>query len=130
MPAAKSIRVSAGERAVVQRRRFSSMPTDYEITVEPAVPGETLAGTLEVSASAWIFPEPVKIVPLQGRHRLSAGMFNTFYSIAVHPGVEVIVTRTNGRLSGDTPLFRIGYLIALLLLIGLAGAVAVYLHAG
>jgi hypothetical protein len=82
----------AGERTLLYRIRQGSIPIDFDFTVTPVHPHQALGGALEVSASAWIFTSTPQRFPLQARHQLRRGFWNTFFSIEIIPAVDVHVT--------------------------------------
>ena len=93
------------------------MVTDYHFTVEPAAPGTAVAGTLEVVASQWIFPGTPKRLPLEPRHTVTAGMFNTFFEMAVIPDVDVTVRFTGADFADKPKAFSRTFFIIVALLI-------------
>lgn len=120
------VHAPANRRTVVRTRRHSSMVTDYHFTVVPASPDGVLAGTLEITASQWIFPGTPRRLPLQARHQVTAGMFHTFFELAVIPEIDVIFTFTDATFSGNPRPFSKGFAVALLLLFVLIAAVALW----
>lgn len=88
----KEIQIAAGHKTRIIRRQFSSLATTYTFEVVPANPNDGLVGTLEVKGSDWIFPKAAKRVPLQPNNRVTAGVWDTFFSVYVIPEVDVVVT--------------------------------------
>ena len=121
------ISAPAGQRTVIRTRNHSSMVTDYHFTVTPANPAEEIHGTLEIIASQWIFPGTPKTQPLQSRHSVTAGMFNTFFKIAVIPQTNVIIHFTDAEFTGKPKslVLPIILIAAALIIIGAAAAMFV-----
>ncbi len=86
----KEIQIAAGCKTRIIRRQFSSLATTYTFEAVP-VSGD-LAGTVEIKGSDWIFPKSAKRVPLQPSNRVTAGVWDTFFSVYVIPEVDVVVT--------------------------------------
>ncbi len=107
----KAIQIAAGCKTRIIRRQFSSLATTYMFDVVPASPNDNLAGTMEIKGSDWIFPKPVKRVPLQPSNRVTAGVWDTFFSVYVIPEVDVVVTLPSKSL-GSLP-----WLLGLLLVV-------------
>lgn len=74
------IKLPAGERTLVFRRISGSIPMDYQFQVSTEN-GETVSGTLEVQGSQWIFPKPVEKTALKSDNAVSAGSWDTFFSV-------------------------------------------------
>ncbi len=74
------IKLPAGKRTLVFRRVSSSIPMDYRFRVFTEN-GEAVSGTLEVQGSQWIFPKPVQKTALKSDNTVSAGYWDTFFSV-------------------------------------------------
>jgi hypothetical protein len=106
------IHASRGQRIRVVRRSFSSVPLDYRFSARPAVPGEPLAGIVEVRKSRWIFPGPRTSHPLPVTNVVSAGFWNTFVSVDAVPDVDAVITLEQQRALNLRPLLFVALLIA------------------
>ncbi|TLD68760.1 hypothetical protein FEM03_20720 [Phragmitibacter flavus] len=108
----------AGQRTEIYKIRQGSIPMHFDFTVEPVEDGAKLSGVLEVTSSAWIIPQAPQRLPLQARHQVKRGMFNTFFTLAVIPDVEVRVAPVRddeGGGSGKIFVLVLGLLIGLIL---------------
>jgi hypothetical protein len=79
----------AGQRTELYRIRQGSIPIDFDFTVTPLQAQQSLAGYLEVSSSTWIFPGTPQRMVLQPRHQVRRGFWNTFFTLAIVPDVDV-----------------------------------------
>lgn len=108
------IHASRGQRVKVVRRSFSSVPMDYRFSAQAAVPGERLAGVVELRKSRWILPGPRTEQPLQASNVVSAGFWNTFVSVDVVPDVDAVITFERRRVRNLRPLLFVALLIVAL----------------
>jgi len=108
--------VAAGERSLVVRRRFSSVPLVFDIDVA-AVDGTPPTGTLERSGSRWIFGRTKALVPLGARNRVVKGFWDTFFDVYVTPDRAVTVTMARKRTAHR---LTIGLIAAVVLIAALA----------
>ena len=114
------IRASRGQRVKVVRRSFSSLPMDYRFSARASVPGERLAGVVEIRKSRWIVPGPRTAHPLRAANVVSAGFWNTFVSVDVVPDVDAVITIEGRRARNLRAL-----LVAALLIAALAASLVV-----
>ena len=96
----KSIRVAAGCKTRIIRRQFSSLVTTYTFDVIPTIPDSDLVGIVEVQGSDWIFPKSPQRMPLQSRNRVTAGMWDTFFSVYVISDVDVVISLPSRAIGG------------------------------
>ncbi len=97
----------AGQRTVLYQIRQGSIPVDLDFTVQPAHAGQELKGILEITASSWIIPGTPRRIPLQARHQVTRGFFNTFFTLAIIPEVDVRVTPAPRASTRSSPAFRV-----------------------
>ena len=88
----KPIHIPKGERKRILWKVSNSLQQSFAFTAEPANRGDTLAGTIEVSGSSWIFTKPSTYQPLEAENTVSKGMWDTFFSVYVEPECDVEVT--------------------------------------
>ncbi len=88
----RQITIPAGQRTLVYRRRFSSIPQQIEFT--SSSPG----GTVERVGSRWILGRTHESLPLAERNSVRKGYWDTFFEIFVTPEREVTVTVPRARL--------------------------------
>jgi hypothetical protein len=108
--------VAAGERSLIVRRRFSSIPLVFNIDIA-SVDGTPPTGTVERVGSRWIFGRTRMLVPLGARNRVEKGFWDTFFDVYVIPDRPVQVTMGRTRTSNR---FNLGVLAAIVLVIALA----------
>lgn len=107
----------AGQRTILYRIRQGSIPMEFDFTVAPLREGEELRGELEVTASSWIVPGEPRRMPLQSRHQVKRGFFNTFFTLAIIPEVDVMVTPVNKGFGGNSAfLIVISVLVAIVII--------------
>jgi len=92
-----TIRLRAGEKATILSRRFSSLPMAYHFHAT-ALDGTSPDGEAEIQGSHWIFRKHPSIQPLQEDNAVSAGFWDSFFSVAVIAHADVEVTYPNRRL--------------------------------
>lgn len=112
----KHIQVAAGCKTRIIQRRFSSLATTYTFDAVPLIQGGDLVGIVEVQGSAWIFPKDPKSIPLQSHNRVTAGIWDTFFSVYVIPEADVVIS---------LPSRSIGGLMWIIGLVGIASVVIV-----
>ena len=88
----KEIQIAAGSRTRIVRRQFSSLETAYSFDAVPTIQGDRLAGMVEIAGSNWIFPKQIQRVPLQPSNSVTAGAWDTFFSVYVTPEVDVVIS--------------------------------------
>lgn len=88
----REISIAAGCKRRIIRRRFSSLATTYQFNAASTAPDRPLAGTVEIKGSTWIFPKPAQRVPLQASHTVTAGVWDTFFSVDVIPEVDAVIS--------------------------------------
>lgn len=106
----KTVTVPAGTRQRVLQRNFSSIPTDFQFEVAPTQAGQPVSGKVEVKGSRWIFPKPVATQPLQAQNTVSAGYWDTFYSVWITPDTDVIV-QVQGRSKSLMLILILGFVV-------------------
>ena len=106
--------IPGGHRRIILKRRFSSVPLDYHFSIKPAHPGESVSGVVEVKGSRWFFPKTVKIIPLREDLMVSAGYWDTFFTVAVIPDHDVVVTQERQGGSRFLRVVAIAVIVALL----------------
>lgn len=89
----REIAIPAGQRTLVYRRRFSSIPQEIEFTSSSA------GGTVERVGSRWILGRTRSEQPLAAVNRVRKGYWDTFFEVFVTPTqhVEVLVQRPRMR---------------------------------
>ena len=107
----RQIEAKAGQRVVVIRRAFSSVPMQYRFEARAARPGQAISGTVEVRKSRWILPGAPSTQPLQATNVVSAGFWNTFMSVDVIPAVESVITTDGTNLRHGTVILVIAVMI-------------------
>lgn len=110
----KILNAPAGERTLLYQIRQGSLPLSFDFSVAPVNAEESLSGVLEVTASSWIVPQAPQRLPLQARHQVERGMFNTFFTLAIIPDVTVEVTMHHGHFSAPSNPRRLFFLFGLL----------------
>jgi hypothetical protein len=88
----REITIDPGQRALVFRRRFSSLPQTIQFNATPA------GGIVERIGSRWILGRTRSVMPLQVHHELRKGYWDTFFEIYVTPDQAVRVTVARPRL--------------------------------
>jgi len=116
------IHAPAGQRTVLKKIRQGSIPMEFDYAIEPATPGTPLEGLMEVTASQWILPQAPKQFPLETRHRIKRGMWNTFFTITIIPDVDVVVTQPEDSSGGGKPSMFLWLILAIAVLIVVAAA--------
>lgn len=96
----QEIQIAAGCKTRIIRRQFSSLVTTYAFDVTPVIQHSHLAGIVEIKGSNWIFPKPVQRVPLQPSNVVTAGVWDTFFSVYVFPEVDVVISLPSKSLGG------------------------------
>lgn len=81
----KRISCPAGVWTTIVATSFAQMPKSWTVKFEGAVAGE-----YEEKKSSWIFPGTPVRKPLAPKITLERGYWNTFYSVRVCPGAEVV----------------------------------------
>jgi hypothetical protein len=84
--------IDAGRRVRVARRRFNSVPSEFEFTVDPVRLGDRVSGTVERVGSRWILGRTVDRFPLEPVVRIHKGFWDTLFDVYVTPDVDVNVT--------------------------------------
>ncbi|MEL6131341.1 MAG: hypothetical protein AAFR24_15575 [Cyanobacteria bacterium J06627_3] len=105
----QEIQIAAGCKTRIIRRQFSSLVTTYTFDVAPVIQNNHLAGTVEIKGSNWIFPKPVQRMPLQPSNVVTAGFWDTFFSVYVFPEVDVVISLPSKSFGG--PLWVIGFIV-------------------
>lgn len=118
----KPIHAPAGQRTILKKIRQGSIPMEFDFTIEPASPGTPLKGLMEVAASHWILPQTPTQFPLESRHRIKRGMWNTFFTITIIPDVDVVVTRPEDPSSEGKPSMFLWVILAIAVLLVIAAA--------
>ena len=85
------IKIAAGCKTRIIRRLFSSLETTYSFDAVPVIQDGYLAGTLEIQGSTWIFPKPVQRVQLRSNNTVTAGVWDTLFSVYVIPEVDIVI---------------------------------------
>lgn len=88
----RQITIPAGQRTLIYRRRFSSIPQQVEFTATAA------GGTVERVGSRWILGRTHDSVPLVEHNSVRKGYWDTFFEIFVTPDREVTVTVPRARM--------------------------------
>lgn len=88
----RQITIPAGQRKLVYRRRFSSLPQEIEFTSTSA------GGTVERVGSRWILGRTRSEQPLAAANRVQKGYWDTFFEVFVTPAQPVVVTVLRPRL--------------------------------
>lgn len=114
----RQITIPGGQRTLIYRRRFSSIPQDVTFTTT----GASVTGTVERVGSRWILGRTHESVPLAARTTVRKGYWDTFFEIFVTPDREVTVMVAGARMA--RPLL-IGGLALAVVAIAIAIAIAV-----
>lgn len=117
----QKLQIAAGCKRQIVRRQFSSLVTTYTFDAAPILPNSYLTGTVEIKGSNWIFPKSIERVPLQPSNTVTAGVWDTFFSIYVIPEIDVVISLPSKSFGGllwliGLVVFVVGVAIALLLL--------------
>ena len=96
----KRIQVPAGCKTRIIRRRFSSLMMTYIFDAAPTIQDDDLMGTVEVRGADWIFPKSPQRMPLQSRNTVTAGIWDTFFSVYVIPDVDVVISLPSRAVKG------------------------------
>ncbi len=113
-----TVSIRAGERTRIIRKLSNSLATEYELSVQPVNPGESVSGEIEVSGSSWLFPKTPERMPLQAENIVRKGTWDTLYSVYVRPESDVIVSVTGGSVKS-----RFLYLIIAIVIVAVVAAV-------
>ena len=101
----RQITIPSGQRTLVYRRRFSSIPQEIEFTSSSA------GGTVERVGSRWIFGRTRSEQPLAAANRVRKGYWDTFFEVFVTPLQPVVVTMQRPRMR------RVWLILALVVLV-------------
>jgi hypothetical protein len=117
----RGITAPAGERTLVFRRRFSSLPLEVEFESATEAGGPP-SGTVERVGSRWILGRTTSTIPLSSINRLRKGFWDTFFDIYVIPAepVTLMVTRPalrNRLLLGGLALLVVAVAAAIVFLL-------------
>jgi|GEM_PF-2046194 len=112
----------AGARTVIYQIRQGSIPVELNFLVQPLDDNEELHGELEITASSWIIPGTPERMPLQSRHQVRRGMWNTFFTLAVIPQVDVKISPSPRESSGKLMPFFVITLLIVTFIIVITGA--------
>ena len=96
----REIQIAAGCKTRIIRRQFSSLVTTYTFDVAPVIQTNHLVGTVEIKGSNWIFPKPVQRMPLQPSNLVTAGFWDTLFSVYVFPEVDVVISLPSKSFGG------------------------------
>ncbi|MEO0987330.1 MAG: hypothetical protein AAFY20_17520 [Cyanobacteria bacterium J06639_14] len=105
----REIQIAAGYKTRIIRRQFSSLATSYTFNVVPATQNSHLVGTVEIKGSNWIFPKSIQRVPLKPINTVTAGVWDTFFSVYVIPEVDVVISLPSKSFGGR--LWLIGLVV-------------------
>ena len=86
---ARTIDCPAGQWTTIFNHFFVQLPYDWTITFR-TVDGSPVAGEVSERRSAWVFPQPPLIMPLQPQMHFQRGWWNTFYAVRVNPTRDLI----------------------------------------
>jgi hypothetical protein len=101
---------AAGERTLIVRRRFSSIPLVFDINVTSAE-GGLPTGSLEKVGSRWIFGRTRELIPLAARHRIAKGFWDTLFDVYLIPDRAVAVTVARKRTAHRLNLGRLAAIV-------------------
>lgn len=90
----RQITIPAGQRTVVYRRRFSSIPQEVSFSAS----GSSVTGTVERVGSRWILGRTNESFPLGTHNTVRKGYWDTFFEVFVTPDREVTVTVPRARM--------------------------------
>lgn len=110
----KELRIAAGCRTRIIQRQFSSLAMTYTFGAAPVSHDDDLAGIIEIKGSQWIFPKPIKRVPLQLSNTVKAGGWDTFFLVYVTPEIDICISlpsKSSGR-----GLWLVGAVVAVVLI--------------
>ncbi|MEM7770496.1 MAG: hypothetical protein AAF327_08300 [Cyanobacteria bacterium P01_A01_bin.37] len=96
----KEIQIAAGCKTRIIQRQFSSLAMTYTFDAVPMSQDNYLAGTVEIKGSTWIFPKPIQRVPLKPSNTVTAGFWDTFFSVDVIPEVNVVISLPSKSVEG------------------------------
>ncbi|MEM6716406.1 MAG: hypothetical protein AAF827_16370 [Cyanobacteria bacterium P01_D01_bin.6] len=99
---AKTISLRVGEKVVIYRRNFSSVPMQIHFEAI-AANGGLPEGKVEICGSHWIFPKSPSQQPLQAMNSVSAGFWDTFFAIAVTADTDLTITLPGRQFSFTAP---------------------------
>jgi hypothetical protein len=112
----REITIPAGQRTLVYRRRFSSIPQEIEFTSSSA------GGTVERVGSRWILGRTHREQPLAVANRVRKGYWDTFFEVFVTPAQPVVVTVPRPRMRGVLLIAALVVLVvAIAVVIAMAG---------
>ena len=97
----QTINLKAGEKAVIYRRNFSSVPMQIHFEAI-AANGDPPEGKVKIRGSNWIFPKSPSQQPLQRANVVSAGFWDTFFAIAVTADTDLMITLPSRQFSLST----------------------------
>lgn len=102
----KEMQIADGYKMRIIQRQFSSLAVTYTFDAVPMIQDGYLAGIVEIKGSHWIFPKPIQRVALQPSNTVTAGVWDTFFSVYVIPEVDVVISLPSKSIGGW--LWRIG----------------------
>ena len=85
----RSIQCPAGQWTVIFDHAFVQLPWAWTITFS-AADGGSVSGEVRVKRSAWIFPNPPTLLPLEAVMTFERGWWNTFYKVDVKPTRDLV----------------------------------------
>jgi hypothetical protein len=109
----RSITIDAGQRTRVIRRRFNSVPSLFEFTVDAARPGETVSGIVERVGSRWILGRTRDTLPLEPLVGIHKGFWDTLFDVYVTPAVDVVVTAPQASLRSRRLIIGVAAIITI-----------------
>ena len=110
----KEIQIAAGCKTRIIRRQFSSLATAYHFDAAPCIQDADMAGIVEIKGSDWIFPKPIKRMPLQPSNTVNAGVWDTFFSVYVTPEIDVYISMPSNTVGRE--LWLVGAVMAVVLI--------------
>jgi hypothetical protein len=109
----KTVKLIAKQRTKIFSRKFSSVPMEYEFSVKP-INSQALSGQVDVEISRTIFKNTNYQLPLQEKHVIKAGFWDTFMDVYVTADDDIEVELPKRRM-GSKPVI-IGLILVVLAL--------------
>ncbi|MAS97022.1 MAG: hypothetical protein CMO55_27845 [Verrucomicrobiales bacterium] len=107
----KEVELKAGEKRIVVKRQFSSVPMEYHFQARPADPSLPLKGQVSIDRNKIFSHPPVENIALREQNSISAGFWDTFVTVTVQAEEDLIVS--SKRIPGKSilPILLIALLV-------------------
>jgi hypothetical protein len=114
----KTFDIRAGERRRIVHMVSDSIPQQVRFRAEP-LGGGSVAGTVEVQGSRWLFRKPPETTALQPQNVVAKGFWDTLFSVSVIPERDVRITMESRHFGSRLLLI----VLAAVVVLGVAGVI-------